>query len=769
MKKKILAFLFALSIVTTGYAFSDNTAIVTMAAENTEIGSANEQISDVNDSLQDNITDDTHEHEYIKTVIREPDCVNDGEIRYDCECGDIYTEYPKALGHKSSDWIVDLQPTYEKNGKRHKECTVCGEILVSEDIPALIKSIADCDINYTSKFTYTGKAINPAISIKNNGVVLKKGTDYKVEYSNNTNVGTGKIKITGIGKYNGVVNKTFEISAPTVAKVTNFKNTSSSLTGARVGWKKAADVDGYKIEKWNSSKKIWESLATVSANTETYVQRNLPKGTTLKYRIRSYKKVSDKTFYSGWTESYASTKPDNVKNIKATSLTQTSYTISWSPVKNADKYVVYRYDRKTEKYVKLSTVTGTSIKIIGRQPGERNAYKIQAVKVRDWKTYEGDLTKIKFSSKPAQVKNIKATVNRKSITISWNKVSNATGYQIYYNSKTTGNSVLLKEINSGNITSYTTKGLPTGKSYNIKVRAVSKTPDVKVTGQCSNWVKKRVFNDKSDNSILNSYTNSNSLKVVNGQGYSISSYNKNRLENALRSQGGSAAFLLFDIDSGAMVAYNANSYFNTASTVKMPYMLYALKQMESGSPTLDTKLTFTQADKHGGAGKIQYYPIGTQFTIRQVFQHIFDYSDNSAYFMLQRRFGYDGYNKFISSLGCKTSVSAYQRWGYISATDSTKEWLEMRRYLQTGKYRTFMKNGLSNMCAGYFRDGLNNKYTVYSKSGWTTDVQHDTALIDAPHPYVLICLTNRTNTSRMQQVARIADSIHDEMWSYYDK
>ena len=36
--------------------------------------------------------------------------------------------------HKSSSWILDKEATEEENGKRHKECLVCGSILEEDDI-----------------------------------------------------------------------------------------------------------------------------------------------------------------------------------------------------------------------------------------------------------------------------------------------------------------------------------------------------------------------------------------------------------------------------------------------------------------------------------------------------------------------------------------------------------------------------------------------------------------------------------------------------------
>ena len=47
--------------------------------------------------------------------------------------------------------------------------------------------------------------------MKYNGEILQKGVDYTVSYSNNRNVGTATVRITGKGNYTGTITKTFKI------------------------------------------------------------------------------------------------------------------------------------------------------------------------------------------------------------------------------------------------------------------------------------------------------------------------------------------------------------------------------------------------------------------------------------------------------------------------------------------------------------------------------------------------------------------------------
>ena len=73
-------------------------------------------------------------HTYVETVLTAATCTEDGLSSYVCSvCGDSYTVTTSAFGHVESDWIVDIAATEDTKGYRHSVCTVCGEILSSEE------------------------------------------------------------------------------------------------------------------------------------------------------------------------------------------------------------------------------------------------------------------------------------------------------------------------------------------------------------------------------------------------------------------------------------------------------------------------------------------------------------------------------------------------------------------------------------------------------------------------------------------------------------
>ena len=458
--------------------------------------------------------------------------------------------------------------------------------------------------------------------------------------------------------------------------------------------------------------------------------------------------------------------PGRVTDLRVGKVTENAYTMAWKAVKGAAGYKIYRYNAKTKKYRLIKTTKKTRIRISGLKAGQKNTYRVTAYTTENGKTLEGKAMVGKFTSKPAQVQLMKVKMQKKGyITFRWRRVKNATAYNLYYS--TNGKNYKLFKTVKGNVGEVTTGLIPTGQKLRFRVRAVSKHGNCIQLGKSSPMVRSMAFNKKSVNDIMNSYSNSYSVTQVNAQGFKLTQSQKDAVAYQMTRCGGSAAYMLYDIDSGSAVAYNANTYFGTASTVKMPYILYSLRCMEDGDPTMDKLLTYTPADYNGGSSWIKTQPFYSQYTIKRVMELISEYSDNCGYYMLQDEFGFSGYNKFIESLGATPWITPTWRWGNVNCVDSTREWACMWRYMNKGRYRKFARHIFGTTCAADIRHQLGNRYYVYEKSGWTGDLHNETALVRAEHPYIIICLTTVDNDSRMYDVAEVSESIHNAMWNYY--
>lgn len=90
-------------------------------------------------------------HDIVHHEAKLPTCTESGWEAYDtCARCDYSTKIElSATGHSTSDWIVDTEATYENNGSKHKECTVCRTILEESIIPMLTHSYISVVTNPT--------------------------------------------------------------------------------------------------------------------------------------------------------------------------------------------------------------------------------------------------------------------------------------------------------------------------------------------------------------------------------------------------------------------------------------------------------------------------------------------------------------------------------------------------------------------------------------------------------------------------------------------
>ena len=147
---------------------------------------------------------------------------------------------------------------------------------------------------------FTGKNITQSITVKYNGKTLKNGTDYTVSYSNNKNIGTATVKITGKGSYTGTITKTFKIN-PAKQEIQKLTAKSKAFF---VDWAQKGSATGYEIQyatnsKFTSAKKVTitnkktdkTTISKLSGKKKYYV------------RVRSYTTVKGTKYYGAWSAS----------------------------------------------------------------------------------------------------------------------------------------------------------------------------------------------------------------------------------------------------------------------------------------------------------------------------------------------------------------------------------------------------------------------------------------------------------------------------------
>ena len=328
-------------------------------------------------------------------------------------------------------------------------------------------SLSKATVSYETNYTYTGKAIKPSVKVKVGSKTLKKDTNYTVSYKNNTNVGKGTITIKGKGSYTGSVSKSFYIEPKAVS---SLKATAYS-TKIKLSWGKSTGASAYQVYQKIDGK--WTKLSNTSKTS--YTITDLDSVTKYDFRVRAYAKVGSKVLYSDFKNISKSTTIGKVTELKTSSVTQSSATLTWNEVQGATSYIVKLTDN-VSNYNYDDIIAYKNSVVLTSLYGQRE-YSVKIVARNDDKGITGpNSTAFTFMTALSSVKNLKAEpASSTTVKLTWDKLSGVDAYQVFY-AKYDASGNLGKYEKFGNIktNSCTVDGLFSGSYYSFRVRAYIK-------------------------------------------------------------------------------------------------------------------------------------------------------------------------------------------------------------------------------------------------------------------------------------------------------
>lgn len=375
-------------------------------------------------------------------------------------------------------------------GIKAKSVTINGkELTVKASKSPAITSTNDITISKDTQYvvaqTTSGKA---ALKCSNGQISM---TYKKIEVPENGTLGADKKYVY---KQDGTtiasdVKIVYATPTPTPAKPgkpANVKAVSSSTTSVTVSWDAVKGANGYEVWRGTSETGTFSKTGAV---TET--SRRCPGLSTGKiyyFKVRAYKEVDGTKYYgnfsdvvSAFAKPAAPAAPDGTKAVSASA---TSVKVSWNEVAGATGYQVWRGTSETGSFTALGSVTTTSRTCTGLTCGSTYYFKVRAyIEVNGTRIYGKYSTIVSAVPKPSKPTGVKTTVSSATaVTVSWNAVSGATGYEVW---RATSASGTFSKTGAVTETSRRCPGLTTGKTYYFKVRAYKTVNGEKIYGPYS--------------------------------------------------------------------------------------------------------------------------------------------------------------------------------------------------------------------------------------------------------------------------------------------
>ncbi len=299
--------------------------------------------------------------------------------------------------------------------------------------------------------------------------VISVTSDFKVKGLKN---GTAYLTATtSLGGYDYIKIKVGSYSSTDLA-VKNF-SVSPTESGIKLSWSKVNSASGYEIIVSCAGKSV--HTASVSSSTTSLSVSSLNVNNTYSAKIRAFKKASTSKLngaFSSLGEIHIA--PVKVSGLFCEKISNSSFTLRWTPVTGADGYEILRYNSADKKYEPLKKVTTAYCTFSSLSAGQSSLYKVRAyVKQSGTYIYGSESDEVEgYTYKATMKPPTKMTVKKTKISVVWSAAKSADKYILYKFNSVSGRYVKCGETDKN---SYIFSSLNSGQSYNVMVEAVSTT------------------------------------------------------------------------------------------------------------------------------------------------------------------------------------------------------------------------------------------------------------------------------------------------------
>jgi len=360
--------------------------------------------------------------------------------------------------------------------------------------------------------TYALVTTTTALSVTHTGLLTGNQYTYKIRAYRL--VGTVKV----YGAFTDPIGDGTRCSTPVITAA------SYGYNSVIVTWPAVPGATEYAIE-YTVDNFSSNTLSYVTVKTNSAILRGLTTNKPIYIRAIAY--YVNGVLHSGsyTSEVIQATPIPSAPALTGQSMDYQSVKATWTAVDGATGYELYKLTPGTEEYEMVLDTTNLSLTEIELTTGSQHSYKVRAyIVINDQKVYGPYSLVLTLSPVPSVVTGLNInTPKYNELTLSWNAVTGATGYEITRSTTATGAYSLVAEVD-GALT-YIQTGLAFNTTYFYKIRPYTTVNEIKFYGLSSAAVSAKTTLETvlTPKAVYTSY-NSNQItwSPVNGAtGYEV--------------------------------------------------------------------------------------------------------------------------------------------------------------------------------------------------------------------------------------------------------
>lgn len=247
------------------------------------------------------------------------------------------------------------------------------------------------------------------------------------------------------------------------------------------------------------------------------------------------------------------------------------------------------------------------------------------------------------------------------------------------------------------------------------------------------------------------------------------------LEKRIETLQGKIGFYYENLVSGEKLTYNEYEGFLAASVIKVPIFMCVAKQVSEGKLRWDQKVIVRDEDKKPSCGALLSLTGDVEVDIDSLCKLMITLSDNTATNMLIRIAGMENIQNWLEEMGFKNTKIQRE----LFDSEATKKGLDnyiapaeigaLLKLVYNREYispeisekieETMLLQQIRHKIPGY----IGRKKKIANKTGEDGLTTHDSAIVFAKKPFILVITSNETNVPETERFIReIALELYDE-------